>query len=207
MTARDHGGHVEGAADGCTTAPDHRRLRECPLSQLYGATPTNAAAARRSSLPSSGNSARSVRATTGPMPGTDRRRSSWARHTGLRLISAVVLSSTWEADHPSPWPSTPRAAMTLWRWMQRPFRFGCAHDGKRRGARTSRLIPSFMRTATCYGSAPRARWSSVYVDSQTMRLPQGILRARIGPSFVVMDTGRRRQADIASLYRGLLTLI
>ena len=43
-----------------------RRPRHWPLSRLNGARPTNAAICRRSNWPSSGNSASSVRATTGP---------------------------------------------------------------------------------------------------------------------------------------------
>jgi hypothetical protein len=47
-----------------------RRPRMAPLSRLMGATPTKAPTRRRSSSPSSGSSAISVRAVIGPMPGT-----------------------------------------------------------------------------------------------------------------------------------------
>ena len=53
------------------------------LTDMYGATPTNAAISFLLSLPSSGNSASSVTALTAPMPGTLRRRFSFSRQTGL----------------------------------------------------------------------------------------------------------------------------
>jgi hypothetical protein len=51
-----------------------------------GATPTSTAICLRLRHPSSGTSARSVRLTTGPTPGTLRSRFSFARHTGLCSI-------------------------------------------------------------------------------------------------------------------------
>ena len=60
-----------------------RRPRIAPLSRLMGATPTKAAMRRRSSKPSSGSSAISVRAVIGPMPGTEASRSSVSRQTGM----------------------------------------------------------------------------------------------------------------------------
>src|SRR3954452_21387808 len=59
--------------------PTVRLPRILPLSRLNGATPTRAAAWRRVSEPSSGSSASSVRALTGPTPGTERRSISLAR--------------------------------------------------------------------------------------------------------------------------------
>src|SRR5438094_8722375 len=59
--------------------PTVRLPRILPLSRLNGATPTRAAAWRRVREPSSGNSASSVRALTGPTPGTERSSSSLAR--------------------------------------------------------------------------------------------------------------------------------
>src|SRR3712207_5698042 len=44
--------------------------RRVPLSRLKGATPTRAARRWRLSVPNSGRSSTSVRAHTGPMPGT-----------------------------------------------------------------------------------------------------------------------------------------
>src|SRR5436309_1227985 len=52
--------------------PIVRLPRILPLSRLNGATPTRAAARRRVGEPSSGSSASSVRALTGPTPGTER---------------------------------------------------------------------------------------------------------------------------------------
>src|SRR3954451_15221940 len=64
--------------------PQIARLpRILPLSRLNGATPTRAAAWRRVREPSSGSSASSVRALTGPTPGVERSSSSLARQSGL----------------------------------------------------------------------------------------------------------------------------
>ena len=84
-------------------------------------------------------------ATVGPMQPTAPwwgdyvRRDVLADHdtmlTGLRRLHmelGMTAWEVWEADHSGTWPSTPRAAMTLWRWMQgAPFRSGCAHEGRR----------------------------------------------------------------------------
>src|SRR6185312_1667975 len=61
-----------------------RRPRKAPLSRAIGARPASAAMRRRSSRPRSGRSAMSVPAVTGPMPGTERSRSSVSRQTGGR---------------------------------------------------------------------------------------------------------------------------
>jgi hypothetical protein len=64
--------------------PQIARLpRSCPLSQLKGATPTNAAIFLRLRVPNSGNSAMRVTARTRPTPGTERNKSSFSRQTGL----------------------------------------------------------------------------------------------------------------------------
>ena len=49
----------------------------------------------RSRAPSSGKSASSVRAVTGPTPGTERRRSSFSRQTGLFLSRSLM---SWSSD-------------------------------------------------------------------------------------------------------------
>lgn len=64
-----------------------RRPRRVPESRLSGATPTSFAISRRESRPSSGRSPRSVRASTGPTPGTLRRRSSASCQRGLWRIA------------------------------------------------------------------------------------------------------------------------
>jgi hypothetical protein len=63
-----------------------RRPRKRPLSQLSGATPTRAAICWRFRRPSSGSSAISVVARTGPMPGPLRSSSSSARQVGRARI-------------------------------------------------------------------------------------------------------------------------
>jgi hypothetical protein len=65
--------------------------RILPLSRLNGATPTRAAAWRRVREPSSGSSARSVRALTSPTPGTERNSASLARQTALSRITPLEL--------------------------------------------------------------------------------------------------------------------
>src|SRR5690349_15943571 len=74
--------------------PQIARLpRILPLSRLNGATPTRAAACRRVSEPSSGSSAKSVRALTGPTPGTERNSSSLARQTALSLLQLLAANA------------------------------------------------------------------------------------------------------------------
>ena len=71
--------------------PPHvvRVPRRVPLSRLNGATPTRAAMRWRLKAPNSGRSSTSVRAHTGPMPGTRRYSVSHSRQTGLarRVLS------------------------------------------------------------------------------------------------------------------------
>src|SRR3954447_16423539 len=100
--------------------PQIARLpRILPLSRLNGATPTRAAACRRVSEPSSGSSARSVRALTGPTPGTERSSSSLARQSGLSRTapsrSRSIASSASSSQRR--WASIPscRAGSAAWR--------------------------------------------------------------------------------------------
>src|SRR5437879_3077990 len=75
--------------------PQMWRVPRCwPLSQFNGATPTRAAIRRRLSCPSSGKSASSVVAKTGPTPGVVRSRFSLSRQTGLVRISVCNSDST-----------------------------------------------------------------------------------------------------------------
>ena len=74
---RDQGGHIQRLPDGGAPAPNLAAAAEVAAVAVEGATPTKAAIARRSSVPNSGNSASSVRAVVGPMPGTLRSASSW----------------------------------------------------------------------------------------------------------------------------------
>ena len=77
-----------------TRPPWTRRLpRKPPLSRFMGATPARAAIWWRSTVPSSGSSTISVRATTSPMPGTLLSRSCLAQNTGLRSISLSMARS------------------------------------------------------------------------------------------------------------------
>lgn len=76
VPARGHErGHIQGTTDGRAPTPDG------PLP-----TPTNAVICLRFNVPNSGSSASTVRLITGPIPGTLRKRSSRARHTGLCSI-------------------------------------------------------------------------------------------------------------------------
>ena len=59
-----------------------RRPLSVPLSRASGATPASAAICFPESVPSSGRSPMSVRLTTGPTPGAERSRFSFARQTG-----------------------------------------------------------------------------------------------------------------------------
>src|SRR5215203_6910802 len=74
--------------------PPHtaRLPRKTPESLLSGATPTKAASCLGGRLPSSGSSAKSVLATTGPTPGTPRKSSSFSRQVGLLAIALRALS-------------------------------------------------------------------------------------------------------------------
>ena len=71
--------------------------------RVQGARPTRAATLRRSRLPSSGSSARRVRAMVLPMPGTEASRSSFSRQAGeprTRLVD--VASPGWRAPSAEP---------------------------------------------------------------------------------------------------------
>ena len=84
------------AARTCARPPQHlREPLNLPLSRLSGATPTIAAACRRSREPSSGRSASRLKTVTGPMPGTLRSSSSRSRHTGFSRKRCV--SSLWRS--------------------------------------------------------------------------------------------------------------
>ena len=88
----DRRSHVEHLANAGPAAPAGATPRRVPLSRFNGATPTRAAIFFRFSGPSSGSSASIVRAVTGPIPGTERSRSSCSRQAGL-LRMAVSMSS------------------------------------------------------------------------------------------------------------------
>ena len=75
----DESGHVERRAHRPAAAL-HRAPAAHPATvAISGATPTRAAILRRSRVPSSGSSARSVRAVVLPTPGTEVRSCSSAR--------------------------------------------------------------------------------------------------------------------------------
>src|ERR687890_2143776 len=80
--------------------PPHtaRFPRKAPESLLSGATPTKAASCLGGRLPSSGSSAKSVLATTGPTPGTPRKSSSFLRQVGLSLIASSRSRSVRESS-------------------------------------------------------------------------------------------------------------
>lgn len=78
--------------------PQVRRwLRWGPESWAKGARPASEAACRRSSCPSSGSRARSVAATTGPMPGTERERRLWA----AKGLEAAIRASIRQGLDPA----------------------------------------------------------------------------------------------------------
>src|SRR5882724_97452 len=94
-----------------------RRPRSVPLSRLNGATPTRAAILRRVSRPSSGRSAMRVNAVTGPIPGTERRRSSASRQPGLeRIVSCIGIDLPEGAFEPADVDRNP------------PLQLGIAHE-------------------------------------------------------------------------------
>jgi hypothetical protein len=74
------------------------------------AGPTSEAISRRSSLPSSGRSARRVAATTGPTPGAVRRRRSSSASSGTAAIRAAISASKTAISR-----SRPR----MWRLIER----------------------------------------------------------------------------------------
>src|SRR4051794_27818933 len=158
--------------------PTVRLPRILPLSRLNGATPTRAAAWRRVSEPSSGSSASSVRALTGPTPGTERGSSSLARQAALSR-TAVPRSRSIPASASSSqrrWASIPsrRAGSAAWRrlrsatsipssWRRRATRaprWRVASSGRgRTGGRTAsakRAIASASRRSVL-ASRPVAR--------------------------------------------------
>ena len=65
-----------------------------PDCRVNGARPAKLAISRRFSVPSSGSSARKVRAKVLPTPGTVIRRSSFSRHAGDPRTSSPISSST-----------------------------------------------------------------------------------------------------------------
>ena len=81
--------HVQSRPHPRSSAP-HRPMspRRVPESRFKGATPTKAARRFRSSVPSSGSSANSVLASTGPTPGTLLSKASFSRHARLPLIAS-----------------------------------------------------------------------------------------------------------------------
>ena len=81
------------ARTGTRPPPIARLPRSVPRSRVNGATPTKAASRWRLNVPNSGRSTNSVRAQTGPLPGTRRSRAWRSRHPGLGR-SVVSRSSS-----------------------------------------------------------------------------------------------------------------
>src|SRR5215217_1495692 len=81
--------------------PPHtaRRPRRVPESRFKGATPTRAARRFRSSVPSSGSSASSVLASTGPTPGTLLSKASFSRLDRLVQITFDALKFPLQPPH------------------------------------------------------------------------------------------------------------
>ena len=92
---RHEGPHVQGGPHVGASPQIVRVPRRVPLSRVKGATPPRAASRWRLSVPNSGRSSSSVRAQTGPMPGTRRSNSSRSRQTGLarRVVSRSSSSA------------------------------------------------------------------------------------------------------------------
>ena len=92
---------VQRGARGGSSAPQHvRRPRRVPLSWLKGAIPTNAAICRLDTAPNSSRSASRVRLTTGPTPGTLRRRFSCSCQTGpCRIVVVNSLSNVVNLEY------------------------------------------------------------------------------------------------------------
>src|SRR3954447_2049870 len=154
--------------------PIARLPRILPLSWLKGATPTRAAAWRRVSEPSSGSSASSVRALTGPTPGTERGSSSLARQAALSRTAVPRSRPIPATASPSQrrWASIPsrRAGSAAWRrsrsatsisssWRRRATRaprWRVASSGRGRTASAKRAIASASRRSVL-ASRPVAR--------------------------------------------------
>ena len=87
--------HIEGGADVRSSSPAGARAPQLAAVTGEGGDPTRAAICRRVSVPSSGNSATSVKVSVGPTPGTLRSSSSRSRQTGLsrsRLLRSSSIS-------------------------------------------------------------------------------------------------------------------
>ena len=103
VPAGDQGGHEQHRPDGRAAAADEAAPLPGPDWRVKGASPARAAIFLRSSVPSSGSSAISVRAMIGPTPGTEDSRSSASRQAGeprtavsmSRSISASSFSRAW----------------------------------------------------------------------------------------------------------------
>ena len=136
-------GHIQRGTQGRPSAPDGAAPRMVPRSQLNGATPAKAAIRWRLSVPNSGSSSRSVRAETGPMPGTLRYKVSRSRQTGLAR-NVVSRSSSRVAS----WASSQARWASMVAWT-------------RRGALSRRLCLAVRIATSWRRRVNKARSSSV----------------------------------------------
>ena len=94
VSRRHHCSHEQSAARTLDRPPPMKLLpRHWPDCRVHGARPARAAICRRSSDPSSGSSAISVRAIVGPIPGTEASRSSFLGQAGEPLTWSEMSSS------------------------------------------------------------------------------------------------------------------
>ena len=98
VSTGDQRTHVEHRAQSGLPPQTLRLPRRGPLSLLKGATPTRAAIRLRFSVPNSGKYASSDNESCSPTPCTERRRSSFSRHTGLlRRVCRRSLSRSFSS--------------------------------------------------------------------------------------------------------------
>src|SRR4051794_8390026 len=162
--------------------PTVRLPRILPLSRLNGATPTRAAAWRRVSEPSSGSSASSVRALTGPTPGTERSSSSLARQTALsrtapsrsRPIPASASSSQ------RGWASIPsrRAGSAAWRRSRSAT--SISSSWRRRAARAPRWRVASSGRGRTGGRTASAKRAIASASRRSVLASRPVARAKAG---------------------------
>ena len=117
---RHQGTHVQSGPHMGASSPDRPAAPERAAIPVQRGHPDQAASRWRLNVPNSGRSSSSVRAQTGPMPGTLRSSSSRSRHTGL-VRSVVSRSSSSAASRV--------LSQVIWAWMSVCSRGGAFPDG------------------------------------------------------------------------------
>ena len=174
-----------------------RRPRKVPLSRLTGATPTRLAMRRRSSLPSSGSSAMSVRAEVLPMPGTEASSSSVSRQAGRRAPRRRDRFRSGRA---------PSAARLV--GLERRTRFACGAGGgagsccrsSRRsggaGRPARRVCACLVRQGRGWVGIASANWAIASASRRSGLASRPVARAksRIWRGLITAKGARRRRA-------------